>query len=646
MLYKIVGGATIFIASLSILTQIVLLPLIFHHSENIKHVFHGRMKKFQRQVHQFDEQTSRIRQLSGRGKRDVLSECPEPYPGPPGLPGSPGPDGDPGFDGENGDSGMDARTLMLEREEKCIICPAGPVGPPGPPGPQGIPGLKGDRGVPGIPARPGHDGEIGDEGLPGFPGIPGKTGRKGSPGRDAVGGTGLPGPKGLPGPIGSPGEQGPRGKQNYVYGPPGLPGKKGRRGLDGLEGKTGSRGEKGESGERGANAKFCPCPIELQMVAVKKPNKDVSSKQDSPHRSTTPHSSQNNPLLVQKPHNRKENNQREITYGSKTQQQQQQQQRHINNHAPQKQETLKSIRPFKKSSTPRMERTTTLASTTTKHREEVVEAKTHTEEDHQPIKYTPKTTTQNPIHSSTNPTPKHEPPTRRPEAHQQSGGAHSNPGRNTNSSNIHQQENPPVNYEDLYPNYEQAKLRLEYDEDSVDTDGNRRRPPAHEQKSHAPKASGSKPVFIEDDDTVIPQVDLPKISGSRTSFHDWPSSKYEHDGEHKDEPNLDQFPQEQKNSENKPRNRLDYFSMKNAPHDSVRTQQPAEKPQTDADAIAEKLGDIADLVQESESKVEADFSEDPTPQEEQISENGDDLAATHRRFVYVTKRPLPTYRLL
>jgi hypothetical protein len=47
MLYKIVGGATIFIASLSILTQIVLLPLIFHHSENIKHVFHGRMKKFQ-----------------------------------------------------------------------------------------------------------------------------------------------------------------------------------------------------------------------------------------------------------------------------------------------------------------------------------------------------------------------------------------------------------------------------------------------------------------------------------------------------------------------------------------------------------------------------------------------------------------------
>jgi hypothetical protein len=357
------------------------------------------------------------------------------------------------------------------------------------------------------------------------------------------------------------------------------------------------------------------------ILLLKKYFKDVSSKQDSPHRSTTPRS-QINPLVIQKPHNRQENNQRGITYGSKTQQQQRQlaessvretfqeslknrqskPTKHeissINNHAPQKQETLKSIRPFTKLSTPRMEQTTLASTTTKEQRKEAVEAKTHTSlEDHQPIKYTPKTTTQSPIPSTTNPTPKREPPTRRPEAHQQPSGAHPNPGRNTNSSNP--QENPPINYEDLYPNYEQAKLRLEYDEDSVDTDGNHRRPPAREQKPHVPKASGSKPVFIKDDDTVIPQVDLPKIGGSKTSFHDWPTSKYEHDGEHKDVPNLDQFPQEQKNSENKQKNRLEFFSMKNAPRDSVRTQQPAEKPQTDADAIAEKLGDIADLVQES-----------------------------------------------
>ncbi|TKR81740.1 hypothetical protein L596_015564 [Steinernema carpocapsae] len=213
---------------------------------------------------EYDSQTRLI-----RNKRQ-LQTCPPTVPGPPGPPGDDGIDGESGDDGPVGKRGIDARIMMLEEQKKCIVCPTGPVGPVGVPGPQGLQGLKGDKGLSGMPAADGIDGEVGTEGPVGYSGEPGKPGSKGTDGRPAPGGTGSRGPKGLKGPIGRAGLQGSRGKRNFVYGPPGPDGKPGMRGLDGLEGSIGGRGERGLMGEPGANAKFCPCPQELQKMQAKR----------------------------------------------------------------------------------------------------------------------------------------------------------------------------------------------------------------------------------------------------------------------------------------------------------------------------------------------------------------------------------------
>lgn len=51
-----------------------------------------------------------------------------------------------------------------------------------------------------------------------------------------------------------------------MYGPPGPDGKKGIKGMDGLPGNFGPRGIRGPVGEHGANAIFCPCPLEMELL--------------------------------------------------------------------------------------------------------------------------------------------------------------------------------------------------------------------------------------------------------------------------------------------------------------------------------------------------------------------------------------------
>uniref|UniRef100_A0AC34RHU3 Collagen n=1 Tax=Panagrolaimus sp. JU765 TaxID=591449 RepID=A0AC34RHU3_9BILA len=132
MLYKAVGGATIFFASLSILTQIVLLPYLFNHSENLKHIFKQRIQRFNAYAQQFDVQSARLTQLGIRSKRQVVESdgiirerCPPPYPGPPGLPGESGPDGEEGSPGNDGPRGLDAQTQLADLYNQCIVCPPG-----------------------------------------------------------------------------------------------------------------------------------------------------------------------------------------------------------------------------------------------------------------------------------------------------------------------------------------------------------------------------------------------------------------------------------------------------------------------------------------------------------------------------------------
>ncbi|EPB72695.1 collagen triple helix repeat protein [Ancylostoma ceylanicum] len=199
--------------------------------------------------------------------------------------GPPGKDGPAGADGPTGKRGVDARDILAEQEEKCIICPAGKMGPEGPPGERGLPGEKGLKGSPGIPAVDGIDGEIGPEGDIGPPGLPGNPGGRGAAGRPAQGGVGKPGPKGADGPVGRAGAQGPRGKRNYIYGPPGPPGQPGPNGLDGVNGNVGDRGPKGPPGEKGADAKFCPCPMELHIISEQK--KIIPFKRKMPSKSDT-----------------------------------------------------------------------------------------------------------------------------------------------------------------------------------------------------------------------------------------------------------------------------------------------------------------------------------------------------------------------
>ncbi|CAD5210899.1 unnamed protein product [Bursaphelenchus xylophilus] len=269
MLYKAIGGATILVASATIMIQIVLFPLVQQQTERMHLMFESRLKRFHHDSRVFDDQLNQLRSIisasGGRPRRQLgHNHCPPPVAGAPGLPGLPGEDGEEGNPGFDGPAGLDAQTLLMEEARKCVICPAGPPGPIGPPGPQGYQGRSGGKGKPGDPGKDGTDGEQGPEGFKGHSGQPGKQGKKGTDGRPAQGGTGPPGPKGVKGSVGPTGPQGTRGKRNYVYGPPGPEGKHGPRGYDGLEGKPGSRGEKGPKGEAGLNAKFCPCPGELK----------------------------------------------------------------------------------------------------------------------------------------------------------------------------------------------------------------------------------------------------------------------------------------------------------------------------------------------------------------------------------------------
>jgi hypothetical protein len=168
MLYKVVGGATVLIASLSILTQIILLPYLFSHTDNLKAIFKQRIQRFNVYAQQFDAQSARLQQLGKRPKRqlEVIRErCPPPYPGPPGPEGEAGSDGEEGESGRDGVRGLDAQTQLEEIFNQCIECPPGKPGQPGPPGLPGFEGIPGDRGDPGIPGLDGIDGEQGPEGM-------------------------------------------------------------------------------------------------------------------------------------------------------------------------------------------------------------------------------------------------------------------------------------------------------------------------------------------------------------------------------------------------------------------------------------------------------------------------------------------------
>uniref|UniRef100_A0A1I8AZ77 Col_cuticle_N domain-containing protein n=1 Tax=Meloidogyne hapla TaxID=6305 RepID=A0A1I8AZ77_MELHA len=274
MLYKIIGAATIGISSICVLAQLLLLPWLHRYTVNLRNDFESRLRKFHHNTRQFDEQFQRLRRLTGNSLNDFqhertkrqLQECPPPKVGQPGLSGGFGEDGEPGNPGEDGTAGLDAITLLMQEAQKCVICPQGPLGPQGAPGQQGLPGLKGEKGETGEIGTDGIDGEQGPEGMPGLPGIAGKPGKKGQPGAPAPGGTGPPGPPGVKGPPGTTGKQGETGRRNFVVGMPGLDGRHGKQGLDGLEGKPGIRGEKGPPGEDGADARFCPCPSELNKL--------------------------------------------------------------------------------------------------------------------------------------------------------------------------------------------------------------------------------------------------------------------------------------------------------------------------------------------------------------------------------------------
>lgn len=60
-----------------------------------------------------------------------------------------------------------------------------------------------------------------------------------------------------------------------MYGPPGAVGKKGIKGMDGLPGSFGPRGVRGPTGEPGANAIFCPCPLEMELLNTKHTVTDI-----------------------------------------------------------------------------------------------------------------------------------------------------------------------------------------------------------------------------------------------------------------------------------------------------------------------------------------------------------------------------------
>jgi hypothetical protein len=46
MLYKVIGAATIGIASVSVITQLLLLPWLHQHTANLRADFEGRLRQF------------------------------------------------------------------------------------------------------------------------------------------------------------------------------------------------------------------------------------------------------------------------------------------------------------------------------------------------------------------------------------------------------------------------------------------------------------------------------------------------------------------------------------------------------------------------------------------------------------------------
>ncbi|VDM63291.1 unnamed protein product [Angiostrongylus costaricensis] len=263
MWFYYAGYLTLILSTVTVILQLAYMPLIVKRVENSRDSVRQSLQGFKALM----EDIAVIVDSTDRQRRSGAIICAA---GKPGLPGAPGKDGRPGSDGPPGIRGKDARDILAEQEEKCVICPTGEMGPMGPPGDRGEPGEKGQRGPPGIPSTDGIDGQIGMEGDVGPPGYPGKPGAPGPSGRSAEGGVGQPGPKGADGPVGRAGAQGPRGKRNYIYGPPGPVGQPGSSGLDGMNGNVGERGMKGPPGEKGADAKFCPCPLELQILSEQK----------------------------------------------------------------------------------------------------------------------------------------------------------------------------------------------------------------------------------------------------------------------------------------------------------------------------------------------------------------------------------------
>ncbi|VDK67808.1 unnamed protein product [Litomosoides sigmodontis] len=300
MLYGTVAGITFLISAFTVLAQLILLPMFF------KHI--GTLLADMGNINLAKKHQELLRR-----KRSTNS-CPLPEPGPPGPPGDMGEDGEQGDDGLVGLPGKSMLELLEETQQQCIVCPQGERGPPGAPGNQGVQGPKGDRGIPGIVGSDGQDGEIGPEGAEGFNGTSGVRGPKGPDGKPATGGIGEPGPKGLPGSIGRTGPQGPRGRRNYVYGPPGAVGKKGIKGMDGLPGSFGPRGVRGPTGEAGANAIFCPCPLEMELLSTstkhtpqqqqqlaKRKTKKRKKSERRLHESSSTHKTDNAPPLSPPP---------------------------------------------------------------------------------------------------------------------------------------------------------------------------------------------------------------------------------------------------------------------------------------------------------------------------------------------------------
>uniref|UniRef100_A0A1I7T519 Col_cuticle_N domain-containing protein n=1 Tax=Caenorhabditis tropicalis TaxID=1561998 RepID=A0A1I7T519_9PELO len=291
MWFHSIAALSISFSCLLIILQILYFPLLISQAESAHEMVMNKIESFKNLETEITRELSDYAFLHVARKREIIT-C---EPGYPGLPGSNGRDGQPGVDGPNGIRGLDARDIMeeIQANQECITCPQGERGPTGAPGDRGETGDKGDKGIAGIPGQDGLDGEQGEEGPVGPSGPPGRRGRKGADGKSAMGGIGEPGPKGVPGAKGGPGLQGPRGKRNYIYGPPGQMGQPGPSGLDGVSGNPGERGPKGPPGDKGADIKFCPCPLELELLKGKHSKSirpPASSSSTEPPTTTTPFS--------------------------------------------------------------------------------------------------------------------------------------------------------------------------------------------------------------------------------------------------------------------------------------------------------------------------------------------------------------------